>query len=741
MNVRKGTHKRALAMALCVTGVLSSNASMYVSAAEDQPILLKESVESPVTGAEEVLPLLVQNTQQDPLENVALKKTAVASSQEADSVKASNAFDGDTTSRSSRWGSEKGAGPEWIYVDLGEVKDVKTIKIFWENRKATKYSVQIAESLGETEDQTQWITVKSGTRPAGKNERIVLEQVERARYVRLYIDSFTAEDPDGGVTWNTVSIYEMEVYGGVPKVEYTMDQVLEEIQVAQPAKGDTKLNVTLPEAEGFDVAYNGTNLEQIVGDDLTIYQPVVDKEVKVSFKVTDTKTNDFRFKEVPVTIPGTHQVEAQDNQMPSTLPVIQEWKGTTGNFTVADGARIIYADAALKDVADATAKDYQIITGKTVSVVSGDASMAQAGDLVLSLNTGRMKELLDEGYSMTVDQVVKVEAAAPAGAYYATRTLLQSIKKDGNVPCGIARDYPEYQVRGFMLDVGRKTFSMDFLKDIVQQMAWYKMNDLQLHLNDNYIWLEELQDPMSAYSGFRLESNIVKGGNNGLNQADLTSKDVFYTKDEFRQLIKESRTYGVDIVPEIDVPAHSLALTKVRPDLRHGTRGRENDHLNLANKYEESLEFVQSIFGEYMFDENNQADQAVFDQNTTVHIGADEYEADKEAYRHFADDMLAYVQNTGRTARIWGSLTQINGSTPVRGENVQMQLWNANWADMKQMYTQGFDLINCDDRDFYIVPNAGYYGDYLKDDNLYNKEVNTIRNYTVPAGADIHHVR
>lgn len=92
------------------------------------------------------------------------------------------------------------------------------------------------------------------------------------------------------------------------------------------------------------------------------------------------------------------------------------------------------------------------------------------------------------------------------------------------------------------------------------------------------IGLENVADPMSAYSAFRLESDVKAGGNNGLNQADLTSTDMFYTKDEFRDFIKESRTYGVDIVPEIDTPAHSLALTKVRPDLRHGTNGRNNDH-------------------------------------------------------------------------------------------------------------------------------------------------------------------
>ena len=54
------------------------------------------------------------------------------------------------------------------------------------------------------------------------------------------------------------------------------------------------------------------------------------------------------------------------------------------------------------------------------------------------------------------------------------------------------RDYPLYKVRSFILDVGRKTFTMDYLKQIVKQMSWYKMNDFQVHLNDNLIPIESL---------------------------------------------------------------------------------------------------------------------------------------------------------------------------------------------------------------------------------------------------------
>ncbi|MFR2837123.1 MAG: family 20 glycosylhydrolase [[Clostridium] nexile] len=115
---------------------------------------------------------------------------------------------------------------------------------------------------------------------------------------------------------------------------------------------------------------------------------------------------------------------------------------------------------------------------------------------------------------------------------------------------------------------------------------------------------------MTAYEGFRLESNVKADGN--LNKVDLTSDDIFWTKDEMRTMIQDYREIGMDIVPEFDTPAHSLAFTKVRPDLRFGTNGRENDHFNSSEKYNDSLEFVK-VFGMNIKGEN-----PVFDEETML---------------------------------------------------------------------------------------------------------------------------
>ena len=159
---------------------------------------------------------------QDPQENVARGKTAVADSSEADTLGADKAVDGDTTSKSSRWASAVDAtasadgGPHWIYVDLGAEYDVKNIRIYWEMRKANGYHVDLA--TGDTVpgvDSSDWKTVYSNDgRPDSKTQTIELDAAQKARYVRLYVEHNTYDDPDGGTSWGNMSIYELEVYGG-----------------------------------------------------------------------------------------------------------------------------------------------------------------------------------------------------------------------------------------------------------------------------------------------------------------------------------------------------------------------------------------------------------------------------------------------------------------------------------------------------------------------------------------------
>lgn len=676
--------------------------------------------------------------QQTPETNIARKAKVATSSNEDGNLTGEKAIDGNTSARESRWATKTGARPAWIQLDFGSTRDVKTFRVYWETRKPKSVKFQYADGESAPVKDSEWTTAKEMGRPSKKTQTVSLEKAVKARYVRVLVEDWDALDPDGGVEWDNISMHELEVYGG--DLEKTLDDWLSEVTVDPVTPETKKLSYDLPAVpEGYEIKYNGTDYEQVIDADGTIYRPICDVTVKASFKISSkTDPSDYAFKEFDVKVPGS-MTAAGANAAPVVLPELREWVGGSGSFAASTARRVVYGDASLKAMAEDFANDYQALTGMRLQVATGTS--AQAGDIFFTLGADKAKGLKDEGYllDVTADRMT-VTAEAVAGANWGGKTILQGMKSgSGSFPLGTARDYPLYKVRGIILDVGRKTFTLDWLKQMTKQMSFYKMNDFQIHLNDNLIPLEyytnKNEDVFQAYSAFRLESDVKKGGNNGKNKADLTAKDVWYSKKDFKAYIEESKALGVNIIPEIDTPAHSLALTKVRPDLRHGTSGRQNDHLDIAKQYDECFKFVRGIFDEYV----KGGDAAVFAGADTIHVGADEYTADGNAYRTFVNDMFKYSEDNGKKARVWGSLSTIKGDVEVKGVSEdgkhrrEMNLWNPGWADLKKMYELGFDLIDCQDGVFYIVPNAGYYYDYLGD-AAYTDQLNSISGVAIPAG-------
>lgn len=707
-------------------------------------------------------------TPADPTENVALGMTGAADSTEAASLGAGNAFDGDTSSKSSRWASavdateSKPGGPHWIYVDLGQTRDVKTVRVFWEMRKANGYRIDIApDDADPAADSSDWQTVyKNDGRPASTTDTISLDQVHQARYVRLYIEQNTFDDPGGGTPWGNISIYEMEVYGGAPAMG--IGDVANMISVAAPGAEDTKLSVTLPEVEGYTVEYRGTDLEQIVDAELNINRPLIDKEVKLAFKVTEGATGKYVLTEVPVTVPGGQQANT-GNAAPVILPELSEWAGGSGVFDITGQTSVYYTDASLANVVERFAADLSEVLGFELSAVQGEGD----GIVFTTSTDPAVVALGEEGYTLSVTGS-RVTVTAPTsgdwdattGANWGAQTLLQAAEQgDGSLPQGEARDYPLYKVRGIILDVGRKTFTMDWLNQLVRQMAYYKLNDLNIHLNDNYIPIEQYVadgiDPADlekgAYSGFRLESDITEGDTFTFGdvkhtaRTDLTSTDLFYTKAEFREFIDSFAEFGVNISPEIDTPAHSLALTKVFPDLSYGVmRHRNRDHLDIINQYDQVVDMVKTVWDEY-----TAGDDAAFSGARYINIGADEFNVSGtgdhdtgnalstgEAYRRFVNDLSNYMLAEGYTPRVWGSLSNYSGDNSIikHPELAQVLLWNSGYAHMDEMYDMGYQLIFCDDGQYYIVPGATYYYDYLSPSIMYNSAINVQGSTTVPAG-------
>ena len=129
----------------------------------------------------------------------------------------------------------------------------------------------------------------------------------------------------------------------------------------------------------------------------------------------------------------------------------------------------------------------------------------------------------------------------------------------------------------------------------------------------------------------------------------LTAKDGSYTKEEFRDFQIMAARYGINVIPEIDVPAHSLAFTQYNPRLAADNKEYGMDHLDLYKQ--EVYDFVDTLFDEYLSGEN-----PVF-VGPEVHIGTDEYNRkESEQFRHFTNHYLDFVSKYGKTPRLWGKL-------------------------------------------------------------------------------------
>ncbi len=563
--------------------------------------------------------------------------------------------------------------------------------------------------------------------------KLKLDQPINAKAVRL-----TKFDVIKGSTeWNSVSVAEFEAYTNVQTVNESLEGVVSKLN----RMGDQTIEagvteVALPQVPaGFKVELNGADFEQVIGDDRSVHHPLTDKSVKVSWKVSKEGTDEKAVtNDIVYLVKGVNTQPAGKNVKPSVVPEIQEWYSNSDAKLALDAVTAVtYSDAALKPVVDEFVADYKDFTGRNLASSRGDVG---AGTIHFALTSPADDALLgDEGYVMEIESDrINVTAPAVTGNMYAMQTILQMTKlDDSGFPVGQMRDYPRFEVRGFMWDVARKPVSLDMMKMATRTMRYYKMNDFQAHLSDNLIFLEDYkteEEAWKAYAAFRLESSVK----NEATGASPTASDYFMSKDEFRDFIQSERALGMNVVPEIDMPAHAVAFTRVWPELAvHGEGLTVNsdrpaiDHFDLRKQG--SMDVITSIFDDYTTGPN-----PVFDENTVVHVGADEFLVNNGSpvYHTFLNELLPHVKRTN-AVRMWGGLTWLGQGDPIvdaaiNGEHgrTQMNLWSADWADGVKMYEMGFDLINTIDNFGYMVPNGDgsrkdAYGDYLNTNRIFNE--------------------
>lgn len=222
----------------------------------------------------------------------------------------------------------------------------------------------------------------------------------------------------------------------------------------------------------------------------------------------------------------------------------------------------------------------------------------------------------EEGYWLRVD----VGGLKVRGRLAGLRWAVQTLRHLGSpLPFVEIRDAPRYAWRGSLLDVARWRHPIQFIQRYVDLMALYKLNRLHLHLTDDQGWRFDVERyPLLArVGGYRQES--MKGHYYDF-QFDGVPHGGFYTQQELRDLVAYARRRGVEIMPEIDLPAHTQAAIAAYPQLgNHPDRKIEVStrwylHDTVLNTSDETVAFFKHVLDEVM-------DVFPFEY---VHLGGDE---------------------------------------------------------------------------------------------------------------------
>ena len=262
-------------------------------------------------------------------------------------------------------------------------------------------------------------------------------------------------------------------------------------------------------------------------------------------------------------------------------------------------------DALLQRNAQFLASYLKEITGLTLTTEPNVNS-----GKVIRLKTD-LKKPNQEAYQLTVaSEQITIDGASPAGVFYGIQTLRKSIDvaepKSLAFPTAVIDDAPRFAYRGMHFDVSRHFFTVDFIKQYIDILALHNLNKFHWHLTDDQGWRIEIKKypRLTEVGSTRKETLIGHLLKDKPHQFDGKPYGGFYTQEQIKEIVKYAQDRYITIIPEVDIPGHTLAVLTAYPEL--GCTGKDcavgtkwgvfDDVLCAGN--EASYEFLEGVFDE-----------------------------------------------------------------------------------------------------------------------------------------------
>ena len=421
-------------------------------------------------------------------------------------------------------------------------------------------------------------------------------------------------------------------------------------------------------------------------------------------------------------------LRAQESAPVRIVPRPVETAAVEGTFRVTPSAVVSVGDEGLKPLAEYFSSLFSRPAGFALKVVvggEGDIRLERAGDLAA------------EAYRLRVTpEGIRIEAGGYAGGFYALQTLrlalpaaiesLAPVKGvDWVVPGMDVTDSPRFAYRGLMLDAARYFIPKEDVLRIIDCMAMLKLNKLHFHLTDDNGWRLEI----------KRYPRLTEVGSRRVNREELpfperrnplpgepASVGGYYTQDDIREIIAYAQVRQVEVIPEIDMPAHSNAALAAYPELacpvvdKHigilpGLGGNHAEVIYCAGN-EQTFRFLEGVIDEV----------AALFPSKYIHLGGDEARKtywkkcplcqqrmkdeklpdEEELQSYFMRRMSRYVQEKGKEVMGWDELT--NSTLP---EDVIVFGWQGYGDAALKAAAQGHRFVMTPARLCYLIRYQG----------------------------------
>ena len=402
-------------------------------------------------------------------------------------------------------------------------------------------------------------------------------------------------------------------------------------------------------------------------------------------------------------------------------PVSVTPSGGTFQFRPTDKIAIVYLSTAARKEADLFS-DYLKHTYQLDVPVMKAVKKAYQKNICFSTDyTGANSE----GYHLSVRESRIDVSGKGAGLFYGLQSLMQmcstasSGKDEATIPCAEIRDEPRYSYRGIMQDVGYHIYPVSFIKKQIDLLSQYKLNVYHWHLTEDHGWRIEIKKypRLMEVAAFR-EQTCISNYDPELCGLDGIPYGGFYTQDEVRDIVAYAEARHVTVIPEIELPGHTLAVLAAYPEFACGDNPGPfkvaqswgiHDDVFCAGK-EGTFRFLEDVLTEVI---------DLF-PSKYIHIGGDECPKDRwqkcsycqqrikdnhlkdefELQSYFVKRIEKFVKSKGRRIIGWDEILE-GGLAP--------DATVMNWRDISEgikAAQQSHDVI--------MAPNEYIYFDYIQ---------------------------